>query len=344
MPKQKQIEVTEDMLAQIERVTGTSVSADDIVVYEAVVASTRPISKLGSFYDKSVMSLSLLQDMADAVNTGRENVPLHTLHMQGSELPIGRVFQARVDGDSLTAHFYIPRSERDIIEKINLAVLDEVSVGMKSNQALCSKCGFDYFGENAGFEYLWMQTCDQGHTIGVDGAHIKLTGGLDSWMELSLVSRGAADKPKILSRAKDFAIDRIAADGIPVQALVLYTATAMETVEMADEQPAGEIQEEAQTPAETKAEPTFDVAKAFDELKDLIREVVTPAPVEAAEEPDPALLEAQAQIEALTAQVEELKTKNPPAAVPVQGVAASAVTDANRDFKGRPASVFKTKR
>ena len=37
----KAIDVTAEILAQIERVTGTAVTADDIVVFEAAVANTR---------------------------------------------------------------------------------------------------------------------------------------------------------------------------------------------------------------------------------------------------------------------------------------------------------------
>lgn len=229
----KAVEMTDELLAQIERITGTTVSASDIVVFEASVANTRPLNKMGSIFNQGRITEDTLRQMASALNAGEESVPLHTLHMQGGELPIGKVFQAEVlatsDGDAeLRAMFYLPASESALVEKINLGIIDEVSIGLKSKQLLCSKCGFDYFSADAGFENLYSMTCDAGHTVGDDGTHVKLA-GLDKWMELSLVSRGAASKPKILGRTKQImskeTYDRIAADGLPPEAVVLFTAS-----------------------------------------------------------------------------------------------------------------------
>lgn len=229
----KTVDVTAEMLAQIERVTGTAVNAEDIVVFEASAANTRPLNKMGSIFNQGRITEDTLRQMAAALNAGDESVPLHTMHMQGGELPIGKVFQAEVistgDGEAeLRAMFYIPASETPLVEKINLGIIDEVSIGLKSKQLLCSKCGFDYFSADAGFENLYSMTCESGHTVGSDGTHVKLS-GLDKWMELSLVSRGAASKPKILGRTKQImgkeTYDRIAADGLPPEAVVLFTAS-----------------------------------------------------------------------------------------------------------------------
>lgn len=229
----KSIEASEELLAQIERISGTTVAASDIVIFEAAVANTRPLNKMGSIFNQGRISEDTLRQMASALNSGEESVPLHTLHMQGGELPIGKVFQAEVlqasDGEAeLRAMFYLPASETSMVEKINLGIIDEVSVGLKSKALLCSKCGFDYFSAEAGFENLYSMTCESGHTVGDDGTHVKLS-GLDKWMELSLVSRGAASKPKILGRTKQVmgkeTYDRIAADGLPPEAVVLFTAS-----------------------------------------------------------------------------------------------------------------------
>jgi len=228
----KAIDVTQDILAQIEKVTGTAVTADDIVVFEAAAANSKPLNKMGSIFNLGRITEDTLRQMAQSVNAGEESVPLHTLHAQGYELPIGKVFQAEVirlaDGEAeLRTMFYLPKSEASMVEKINLGIIDEVSVGLKSKALLCSKCGFDYFSAEAGFENLYSQTCENGHTVGVDGTHVKLS-GLDKWMELSLVSRGAASKPKILGRTKQVmgkeTYDRIAAHGLPPEAVVLFTA------------------------------------------------------------------------------------------------------------------------
>lgn len=345
MTRQKQVEITDDILAQIERVTGTTVDADNIVVFEAAAASTRPISKMGSIYNGARMSRQMLEDMAEALNAGTESVPLHTLHMQGGEIPKGRVFQGSVfdeiDGSStLRAMFYLPLAEKELIEKINLGILDEVSVGTKSKQALCSKCGFDYFGADADFTNLFAQTCENDHTIGEDGTHLKLV-GLDKWMELSLVSRGASDKPKILSRAKQLLSkedhDRIAADGKPVEALFLFTSMATETPDMpkenleateAEETAAGEGEEEAaaeeaatETPEqEAEEEATsegeedageaeqeeFDAGTAIEALQAQLTELAAKlAPV--AEEPEPTIEGLQAELAAAQSKIADLE-------------------------------------
>lgn len=375
MPRQKQVEITDDIIAQIERVTSTTIDADNIVVFEAAAASTRPITKTGSFYNGARMTRAMLAEMVEALNSGEESVPLHTLHMQGGEIPKGRVFGAKlhdeIDGStSLHAMFYLPLAEKELIQKINLSILDEVSVGVKSQHALCSKCGFDYFGADSDFSNLWDQTCDNGHVIGEDGTHLKLD-GLDKWMELSLVSRGASDKPKILSRAKQLVSkeehDRMAADGTPLEALVLFTSMATETPEMpktpeelAAEAAAAELAaSEAEGAEET---PEFDAETAIADLTASIPTLIAEALAAAATEDDdaadePTVESLQAELAAATAKIADLEAAGdepeaeedePEAAeleLPVDGVAASAVEDAKTlQATGGRASAFKSKR
>ena len=384
MARQKQVEITDELLAQIESVTGTTVDGDNIVVFEAAAASTRPVSKPGSFYDGSRMTRNMLETMAQALNSGEESVPLHTLHLQGAEIPKGRVFQASVfdeiDGSStLRAMFYLPLAEKELIQKINLSILDEVSVGVKSKQALCSKCGFDYFGEDASFEHLWDHTCENGHVLGENGTHLKLD-GLDKWMELSLVSRGASDKPKILSRTKQLLSkeehDRIAADGKPIEALFLFTSASTEIQEMPKEnlqateaeEITGEeeqeeetdssiIEEEEEETPESEAEveeetvetEEFDAVAAVEALQAQLGEIaarLAPEP-----DPEPTVEELQAELAAARQEIENLKSapSEPEVEevdVPVGGIAASAVEDASSMTSSKPgrAVAFKTKR
>lgn len=226
---------------RIEELIKAAVGDDEIdlgqlSVFEAFFANTRPISKRGSIFDGAQISRSTLTAMAEYVNTGN-SVPLHTLHRQSNELPVGRVFHATVEDDSdgnssLRGLFYIPTSEEDLIAGINIDTLDEVSVGLKSKKLLCSDCGFDFFGPDAGFMHLFDRTCDENHTVGEDGCHVQLV-GLDLWAELSLVSKGAANNPKILSRSKaifDNEIrERLAASGVTPEAVVLF-ATCKEEI------------------------------------------------------------------------------------------------------------------
>jgi hypothetical protein len=353
-PRRKQLVVTDAMLEQIKRVADVDLSADDIVVFEAVALNTAPLNKRGSIFDQARASRALLEEMADALNTGKQSVPLHTLHMQGSELPVGKLFQAYLydtpEGETeLRAQFYIPKSESALIEKLNLAVLDEVSVGLKSRQLLCSKCGFDYFGPESDFMYLLMQTCENDHTIGVDGTHTKLV-GLDAWMELSLVSRGAAEKPKILSRAKSLlpqgTQDKIAASGFIPEATVLFASPSKlkEEAPMADEKDKAVL---AAAPASVDLSPLEAKLDTLIEL--LTAKQEEPAPVTASEdeEEDSELEALKAEIADLKSQVAELsrpKAEDLKPDLPVGGVAASAIIDAVTKADQTSVGAFKSRK
>ena len=370
----KSVDVTEEMLAQIERVTGTAVSASDIVVFEASVANTRPLNKMGSIFNQGRITEDTLRQMAAALNAGEESVPLHTLHMQGGELPIGKVFQAEVIANAgeaeLRAAFYVPASETSLVEKINLGIIDEVSVGLKSKQLLCSKCGFDYFSADAGFENLYSMTCDNGHTVGDDGTHVMLA-GLDKWMELSLVSRGAASKPKILGRTKQVlgreTYDRIAADGLPPEVVVLFTASDEKEAPMPNDgtqvfDPQAEISalraelaeikslliadEDEEDEAEAEAEADAEAEDEDDEQAPAGEQPVA----ENSEQADEALA-LKAELDAAKARIAELEAAAAPkkeevtidvSGIPVGGVAASAVEDAKRAAAKPSLSAFKT--
>lgn len=360
--QRKQLDVTDAMLEQIQFVADTDMSADDVVVFEATAVNTLPLNKAGSIFDQGRLTRSTLVAMAESVNSKNESVPLHTLHMQGDELPVGKVFHAFVnelaDGQSeLRAQFYLPRSSATLIEKVNLGILDEVSIGLKSEQLLCSKCGFDYFGDESDFENLWDRTCANGHSIGNDGTHAVLQ-GLDAWMELSLVSRGAATNAKIHGRAKRVMPqeqqDRIAASGYAPEAVTLFASPTKQK-----EEPFMKDKPEAQAaPAASEAE--FDAQAAITELSTKIDGLVEALTAQAdepaveAEAEATALDEANGKIETLTASIEELKTsiaalsKKTPADfaadLPEGGVSASAVTDAEKGSSLPSFASFKSRK
>jgi len=367
----KAVEITQDILAQIEKVAGAAVSADDIVVFEAAAANTKPLNKMGSIFNAGRISEDTLRQMAAAVNSGEESVPLHTLHAQGYELPVGKVFQAEVvrlsDGEAeLRTMFFLPKSESAMVERINLGIIDEVSVGLKSKALLCSKCGFDYFSADAGFENLYSQTCENGHTVGVDGTHVKLS-GLDKWMELSLVSRGAASKPKILGRTKQVmakeTYDRIAADGLPPEAVVLFTASDEKKEELMDPEVKAQLDAfgaklneltelvAALAPKEPTAEELAAAAAA--EAEALAAAAAAEAEALAAAEAQVSEQDAalKAELDAAKARIAELEAAAAPkneevtldaSGIPVGGVAASAIEDA-KQLSAKPAlNAFKT--
>lgn len=352
--RRKQLDVTAEMLEQIKRVADIDLSADEIVVFEAAAVNTYPLNKSGSIFAGARISRLTLEEMAQGLNSGSESVPLHTLHMQGDELPVGRVFNSYLvdlsDGETeLRAQFYIPKSEKAMIEKINLGVLDEVSIGLKSKQLLCSKCGWDYFGENADFMNLLMQTCENDHTIGVDGTHAKLV-GMDKWMELSLVSRGAAEKPKILSRSRSLlpqeTQDRIAASGFAPEATVLFASPTKpkEEAPMADGKPTEAVQASVDlAPLEAKLD------TLADQLSTLTETLTAAATQEPAvdDEIKTELESLKAQIGDLTEKIQELdrpKAGDLAPDLPVGGVSASAIVDADKAIGSTAVSAFKSRR
>ena len=387
MKTKKRLDVTQAMLEQIQRVTQITVDPSNIAVFEAAALSTNALNKPGSIYHEARPSRALLAEMVQGIVSGAHSVPMHTLHNQGGELPVGRAFDARLvdqpDGSTtMVTTFYLPTTAEDLISSIELGILDEVSVGMMSKTAKCSACDFDFFGGD--MDALWDRTCPSGHTLNVNGVHLKLD-GLDRWTELSLVSRGAADKPKILSRVStempQATYDRLAASGVSTKALMLYAATPMMESDM--NQKTG-VTAPANPPADQAPAQAFDAQAAFEALTAQIANLMAAtapaaAPVEAAATPDadpapaavanPEMADLLARLAAAEAKLNELAA--PPAAdpapvaevastpaaevapsaaaaiklsLPTGGIAASAVADATKTLPAMQASAFKTRR
>jgi hypothetical protein len=214
---------------------GEAVDYGNIVVFEASVLNTRPLTKPGSIFDQGRVSDDTLKQMATYLNSGGF-VPLQTLHPNGDELPLGRFFYGEVlpstlgDGSSeLVCLFYLPRTD-DNVQKLENGIIDEVSVGFVGQQLLCSQCGWDYRSPDATLVNFFDRICENEHTLGTDGTYLKIN-GLDRWTETSLVSKGAAHNAKIMGRTKqrlgqDY--ERLAASGIAPEQILL-TATTTDT-------------------------------------------------------------------------------------------------------------------
>lgn len=339
----KQVEVSPAMLEQINAIADADLTAEEVVVFEATAAGTAPISKVGSIWNEARITRATLEEMALKLNTKAESVPLHTLHLQGDELPVGRVFNGFLNdtemGETeLRVHFYLPKSEAAMIEKINLGIVDETSIGMQPQAMLCSECGWDYRGDEADFDNFWDRTCLNGHTIGESGHHLILA-GVEHWTELSLVSRGASRNAKIHGRAKaqmsQEQTERLAASGLNPGHVTLFASPTKEKEPMA--------KDPAVTVPNPEAAAVFDAEASFTALTASV-EAIT-ALLTAKEEPevvDPAVA-LQEQIDALTAENENLKaTAALKEDLPAGGVALDAVSDA--PAKPRPVSfaAFKT--
>lgn len=335
----KSLDVTAPMLAQIQKLAGTTLAASDIVVFDATAVSTRPVKKTGSIFDGAVMSKALLDEMAVILNAGTQAVPLHIAHMNYGTLPIGKVFQGNVvqsdDGQfELRTLFYLPAAETELVGSINLGVTNEVSVGISAKHLFCSDCGYDFVGEGSDYSLIWDRTCPSGHVVAPGGSHV-LMSGVDLWSELSLVSRGASSKAKIHGPAETATQLRLAASGVPVGATTLFASSSpapLKEAIMAD-------------PFDAQA--AFDgLSNKFDTLLAALPKVVEVPPVVVI---DPALTAALAEIETLKAGAADVITTKDAleelrASLIAGGVSLSATLDADKPVVHVVTGAFKSPR
>lgn len=196
----KRLVLTDKQKEQIIAVAGDSdIDFSKIVAYESVAASTRPITQKSSPYHQAQMSEGFLREMA--AHLANNSVTLQIMH-NNEMLPIGKVFSAGVFASEaghyeLNSAFYL-EADSEYVSKIDLGIIDEVSIGALPKHAYCSECAFDYMSDPYAMYY---RECPDEHILGENGVHLRLT-SLDTWKELSLVNRGASSKPKILGAAK----------------------------------------------------------------------------------------------------------------------------------------------
>lgn len=222
----KRIDITPEIASHLRRSLGNDINPQEYIVFEAIALNTFPIRKRHPLYLGAVNDRSVLAEMAS--NVISESVPLMIMHDQ-EPLPVGRVFHGEVKdlmGESeLRTLFFVDPQEEEVIRKIENGTVDQVSVSVMAREAKCSECGWNYFGEEAEFENIFFGECNNGHVIGQDGVHVKLS-GLDSWFEMSLVNQGGAQNARIVNRDQSHFgsatnIHRLAASGMDPNHLVL---------------------------------------------------------------------------------------------------------------------------
>lgn len=233
----KQLPMTPQLSALIKGAVGEDVDTANLAVFETIALNTLPLpGKDGTIFEQATVMPLTLSEMADRINGG-DHIPLIADHeMWGS--PKGRAFHAGLrigeDGVELRMLFYLDPLEDVLISKLNSGTLDEVSCAFLSTQFNCSKCGWDYFQFGAN-ENIYERTCGNGHKIGQDGVHAEMV-GLNQFIELSLVARGAADKPKIVGKsqaklAPESAL-ALAAKGFEPNALVVQASRGKEDMDL----------------------------------------------------------------------------------------------------------------
>lgn len=201
----KRIPLTEDIKRMITASIGSEPNWEQIAVFETAAVTGRPINQRYSIYDGAVVQVDAMEAMAQHLNGGKF-VPLHLLHEQRWSLPSGRVFQGKVGYDDenipqLHNLFYIDISDeagKSLAAKVDNGTIEEVSVGFMAEKLLCSACNFDFMQDE---DAIWARTCANGHVLGMGDHHLKLS-GLKSYLELSLVSKGASTGAKILGEKK----------------------------------------------------------------------------------------------------------------------------------------------
>lgn len=235
----KNLPMTPELSQLIKNAVGEDVDTANLTVFETIALNNKPLpGKRGTIFENAVVETVTLAQMVDHINSGK-HLPLIADHeLFGA--PKGRFFHAGLNIGSdneleLRALFYLDSTEETLITKLNSGSLDEVSVSFLSTQFLCSECSWDYFqfGDRNNID---TRTCENGHTLGEDGVHARMI-GLNQFIELSLVARGAADNPKIVGRsASKLAPEtayRLAANGFVPDELVVQ-ASMKEEITMAD--------------------------------------------------------------------------------------------------------------
>lgn len=225
----KQLPMTPELSAMIKAAVGEDVDTEHLAVFETIALNTRPLpGKRGTLFENAVVQPITLKEMVDSINGGN-HLPLIADHeLLGA--PKGRFFHAGLDyedGLTMRALFYLDQTEETLIAKLNAGTLDEVSVAFLSREFNCSECGWNYFNPGASRENIWDRICANGHKIGENGVHGEMV-GLNQFIELSLVARGAADKPKIVGKSQaklaPQGVQMLAASGFETDDLVVQAS------------------------------------------------------------------------------------------------------------------------
>lgn len=230
----KELTLTPDLLSKFKSKFGEDVDPNNFYCIQVRAVSTEAIHQ-GTIYNGATMNRETLVEMADRINFTDENIGVLTMH-DSTNLNVGRVFAAEVvdegSASSLRACMAILKGKdtEDLISKIENNVLDEVSVSFTPKHAKCSKCDFDYMGEDATLANWFNETCPEGHEIGVDGCHLVLS-GVSSFSEISIVNRGAANRAKILKNQPQYSEEDLQKLAASEKGSEMFVATFIEKME-----------------------------------------------------------------------------------------------------------------
>ena len=193
---------------KLQALLGSKVDLSTLAVFEARANDTLGITGAGGFLKDARMTKSYLQAMSARVQEG-QYVPIIELHNQHDSLPVGRIFDAGVftNGDEADLHalFYVD-ADSEYAKKIENGIIAELSTGTTPKDLKCSACGYDFLASADNRRNLYRgknydPLCPEGHQWGVGGNHLKLS-ALGKWKEMSVVTRGAVDRAKVLGESE----------------------------------------------------------------------------------------------------------------------------------------------
>lgn len=215
----KQVPLTTEMRTRLQAAVGDTVEIGNLAVYEAIALNTRPVRKNHPMYIGGTHGRRFLEQMTAQLSN--ESLPLYIQH-NSEPLPVGRIFHGEVldndTGSELRVLFWIDRSQGEILNLVDNGTVDQVSVSVVAKKVACNMCGFDFLGEKATIDNIWTGTCDEGHVMGQDGAHVVMN-DLSRWFEMSLVGQGGIPGARIVSGASS--VLAASGDALPLTVLTL---------------------------------------------------------------------------------------------------------------------------
>ena len=256
---------------KLQALLGSKVDLSTLAVFEARANDTLGITGAGGFLKDARMTESYLQAMSARVQEG-QYVPIIELHNQHDSLPVGRIFDAGVftNGDDeadLHALFYVD-ADSDYAKKIEKGIIAELSTGTTPKDLKCSACGYDFLASADNRRNLYKgknydPLCPEGHQWGVGGNHLKLS-ALGKWKEMSVVTRGAVDRAKVLGESEL----KLAVSDKQINLAASDNSDTLLLVTLADEAP--DALKPQQNPKSDEKNPMTDVTLKQDDYKALL--------------------------------------------------------------------------
>jgi len=186
---QSGIEITEEVLESINKLTLSPISAEDVVAYPVMLIDDR-VTRNNTQYPKEFQKMLLSLPIGEGSVIGAPMLLGTTEdHQANAACQLGRIYEAEqvVDKEGhygILGHMYMLKAgNKETLNKIDSGILKEVSISTKVEMPICSICQQD------------IRTC--GHKVGQESCHVTMT-GKGFCAEVSLVAIPGSSSAKIL--------------------------------------------------------------------------------------------------------------------------------------------------